>query len=69
MEVNPKDRCNFTYLYEYFGITKCIDTEASIENMSQLQKRMSILCDPTILKVANIRRLYFSRLNHEYKIC
>lgn len=70
LEPFPERRCNFVYLYDFFGfknqIRRADPGRASIKPDAQLDSKIGILCDPNILLVAETRKLFFMRVDHEF---
>lgn len=71
LEPVPETRCNFPYLYEFFGLRhqiKSLETVFSNQqsNSSAFGDKVSLLCDPIILQLAEIRKLFFMRVDHEF---
>lgn len=71
LEPLPEKRCNFSYLYEFFGLrhqVKSMDLINTVQSSSSsvIGDKLGLLCDPTILMVAQLRKLYFMRVDHEF---
>lgn len=69
LEPDPLDRCNFNFLYEYFGMMDKLKKSSSYsQDTLASDPRLEIFSDPSLMKVVHLRQLFFARLNHEYKI-
>ena len=71
IEPIPENRCSFNFLYEYFNLYSHSSKKRLIHQndgiMSQtFVDKLGVLCDPNVLKVAELRKLFFMRVDHEY---
>lgn len=63
---DPKERCSFSYLYEYFELGKYrLD---KLPSYSEINDKLAIFCDPNILKISELRKLFLRRFDHEFCI-
>lgn len=69
LEPNPENRCNFSFLYEYFGLRHQPRTHDQLFLATgSIGDKLSVLCDPNILQVTELRKLFFMRVDHEFSL-
>jgi hypothetical protein len=66
LKPDPNDRCNLQYLYEYFGLLPCDGAYSSRDNRNPLIEKLGVLCDTSVLRIAELRKLVFMRVDHEF---
>ena len=70
LDPNPENRCNFAYLYQYFGLK--LPSQGitigllSSKPTSAFVDKVGLLCDPNILMATELRKLFYMRVDHEF---
>ena len=63
LKPGQQDRVNFQYLYDYFGLSM---SSANQSGLLPFLEKIGVLCDPNVLLMAEIRKLFYQRANHEF---